>query len=225
MRNFIIKYFPFLGRYKRFFKAWADNMAGEKVSYAQHGEDAYIWDKVKDLSRTDYIYVDVGANHPSDISNTYLFYRKGFSGICIEPNKELVRLHQKFRKRDKTLAIGCADRTAVLEFYVSRTPVVSSFEKDFRTEYYKSEFLPVMRLEDFLPALDNRKIFLLSIDVEGMNYQVITGATGVLDRCLYICVEFENEKEKTLIRSLMEPRFIPEKEIVCNIIYHNPAFK
>jgi len=73
-----------------------------KKSYSQHGEDVHILKLIDTLNinKQRDIYIDVGANHPMDLSNTYLFYRKGYRGVAIEPNKELINLFKVFRKRD-----------------------------------------------------------------------------------------------------------------------------
>src|SRR5208337_2713547 len=33
-------------------------------------------------------YLDIGAAHPVQHSNTYFFYERGWSGLCVEPNPE-----------------------------------------------------------------------------------------------------------------------------------------
>ena len=65
MRNFFIKYFPYLGVYKRFFVALVYAIQPTKKTYSQHNEDEYFFeilsnynlDKVNDiiLSNIDYI--------------------------------------------------------------------------------------------------------------------------------------------------------------------------
>jgi FkbM family methyltransferase len=225
LKEIIIKCFPSLGRYKRLVKAYAHSISTPKKSYSQHGEDVIIFDILKSMGEQNGIYVDVGANHPSDISNTYLLYRKGYKGICVEPNKELIKLHRLFRKRDIQLAIGCAEQAAVLEFFISPTPVISSFRGNNETKYYKREYVPVMRLDDALGNMEIEQILLLSIDVEGMNYKVLSGAVNLLKKCTLACIEFEDEAEKKAIANLMlENDFILVKEIACNLLYCNKAF-
>jgi len=51
---------------------------------SQHGEEAVI---EKYIGAYDHgKYVDIGAGYPEQISNTYYFYKKGWRGLCLEPN-------------------------------------------------------------------------------------------------------------------------------------------
>lgn len=75
-------------------------------------------------------YIDVGANHPTDISNTYLLYRNNYNGYLIEPNPELCNLLKVFRPKDKVLNIGIGPKAQVVPFLISRTPVGSSFDSE-----------------------------------------------------------------------------------------------
>ena len=93
-----------------------------KRTYAQSGEDVIAWGELKELkeSRTQEIkvpagpgladsigyYVEVGAYHPKLFSNTYLFYKKGWRGICIEPNPRMKALFRLARPRDLFLNFG-----------------------------------------------------------------------------------------------------------------------
>ncbi|MEZ5194836.1 MAG: hypothetical protein R2764_00075 [Bacteroidales bacterium] len=135
MKKFIINYFPIVGIYKRFFVAFLNTILPIRSSYSQHGEDKFIVETLLGYNLEGSLYIDVGANHPSSISNTYLLYRKGYSGIIIEPNKELVRLFRIFRKRDIALMLGCSDITAVKKLFISKTPALSTF--DLNHKHYK----------------------------------------------------------------------------------------
>jgi hypothetical protein len=78
-------YFRPLINAKRFWVAARDALSPVRESYAQHGEDRYIRQQLSGVDLTSGIYVDIGANQPTQISNTYLFYRAGGSGVAIEP--------------------------------------------------------------------------------------------------------------------------------------------
>ena len=74
-------------------------------------------------------FVDIGANHPYKINNTYKFYLKGWRGINIEPISENVKLLKKYRPKDKTLQIGISDKRGFLTFYQFNDHVLSTFSK------------------------------------------------------------------------------------------------
>ncbi|MEI9928867.1 MAG: hypothetical protein WDN44_15790 [Sphingomonas sp.] len=51
------------------------------------GEDVLLGRLLKTASSG--TYVDVGANHPIEGSNTYRLYRQGWTGLTIDPNSRL----------------------------------------------------------------------------------------------------------------------------------------
>jgi hypothetical protein len=57
-------------------------------------------------------------------------YRNGFSGMIIEPNQSLLRLHRIFRKRDMQLGMGCGDDAGLLKFQHATSHVLSGFQND-----------------------------------------------------------------------------------------------
>ena len=48
-----------------------------QLSYAQSGEDLILAHLFYKLNIAKPTYLDIGANHPSFISNTYFFYLRG----------------------------------------------------------------------------------------------------------------------------------------------------
>jgi len=220
--GFIADKFPFLGPYKRILKAMWDSVMPVKT-YSQHGEDVFIWELVSKRHLAGEIYVDVGANHPTSISNTYLFYRKGFSGICIEPNSELVRLHRWFRRRDEVFEIGIKNKPGIAELCISKTPVLSSFKKIDGQSLWKKTYVPVMSLDDVIGSLNPQRIFLLSIDTEGLNFEVIQGADHTLGMTELLCVEVDDDKEEALLTEDLSTkhRFKKIRTMGCNVIFAN----
>jgi FkbM family methyltransferase len=225
IRKFLVEHFPSLGRYKRFGKAWYDKIRPAKTSYSQHREDIFIWEFLQGYDLKEAMYVDVGANHPSDISNSYLLYRKGLRGVVIEPNQELIRLLRRFRKGDIALAIGCSNKNTVLPFHISKTPVLSSFTAGNGVNEYRTAYLPVMQLDQALQHIPTKFISLLSIDVEGMNLEVLQGAGEAVRRSLLICLEYDSEEDKRQFRETLGPRFEQVGEFGCNLIFSNRDLK
>jgi FkbM family methyltransferase len=76
----------------------------ESLRFSQFGEDVFL-DQFF-LHRQTGFYVDVGAFHPYSYSNTYLFYRRGWRGINIEPNPKGYAEFLRYRPRDVNL--NCA---------------------------------------------------------------------------------------------------------------------
>ena len=54
-------------------------------SHSQAGEDLALDSALHLLGIADRSYLDIGAYHPTVMSNTFLFYEKGYRGILVEP--------------------------------------------------------------------------------------------------------------------------------------------
>lgn len=66
-------------------------MAEPQHFYGQQGEDKILYELFKDQAEG--FYVDVGASDGITFSNTYVFEKMGWDGVCIEPHpEEFVRL-------------------------------------------------------------------------------------------------------------------------------------
>lgn len=225
IKQILVDHFPSLGRFKRWGVAWNHHVRPPRATYSQHQEDRFILEFLSGYDLEGSIYVDVGANHPSDISNSYLLYRNGLKGIVVEPNKELISLFHRFRKRDIALAIGCSNSSAVLPFHVSKTPVLSSFAGERDVNTYKTEYLPVMKLDDALTNFSYKYISLLSIDVEGLNFEVLEGAASTVKRSLLVCLEYDAADERDRFAALLGGKFTPLGEFGCNLLFVNEDLK
>lgn len=232
LKKKIAQSFPLLGKVKRLFIAFIQSVVKVKASYSQHGEDKIILNILRKYDLTQAIYIDVGSNHPTSISNSYLFYRMGYRGICIEPNKELASLHKLFRKNDIVLQLGCSDKCGVFPFYYSKIPVLSSFKYETflnnkihdKRNFWYIEYIPILTLDDIMQNIDltYQYISFLSIDVEGLDYNVLMGARNIISKVLVVCIEFNDEENKSkIIKLLTENEFELINEISCNLIFKN----
>lgn len=222
IKTFMVNFFPFLGPYKRILKAAFDCFRPAKT-YSQHGEDLQIYDLLTKNNLLNGIYMDVGANHPTSISNTYLFYRKGYRGVSIEPNSELARLHRWFRRGDKVIEIGIGNKSGIFEFNISKTPVLSSFKKIDGPGLWKKEYIPVLKLDDVTEFAKPERIFLLNVDTEGLNYEVILGASKTLELTDLLCIEVDNEENEALISHHLTTKneFSLIMKLGCNLLFAN----
>jgi len=94
-------------------------------SYAGNGEDLLIagWFRHYGCALAQVRYVDVGANDPTFLSNTFLFYEAGAHGVLVEPDPELAELLRARRPRDIVVNAGVAfdeQRSATLFRMTSR---------------------------------------------------------------------------------------------------------
>jgi|TARA_B110000914_G_scaffold19322_1_gene14627 FkbM family methyltransferase len=147
-----------------------------KKQYSKNKEDQYL--KKVFGKKTNGIYLDVGAFHPYRFSNTYLLYRKGWSGINVDINKESIDLFNIARPQDVNLNIAIGDKNQKQIFYYKkkRHPM-NTLNKEFAKRFFnnkgdikKSKIMT--RTFDYLVG-KVKKIDLLDIDVEGNEYSVV----------------------------------------------------
>lgn len=100
-----------------------------KISYSQSAEDIQIESIFGALGIQKPTYIDIGAHAPVYLSNTYLFYRKGSRGVCIEPNPHLYKNIQKNRKHDICLNMGVGIADPNLHEVVETTRILGSISQ------------------------------------------------------------------------------------------------
>ncbi len=176
-------------------------------SYAQCGEDLVI-DKYFN-GKTKGTYIDIGANDPVRFSNTKRFYDKGWSGINIEPNPNLIRNFQESRQRDKNINIGIATQRGDLLFYVFYPDTLSTFSKIQMEENVNQGFplmesilVPVCPLDEIIEKeLKKQEIDFISIDTENYDYEVLLSLNLVKNKPTLIMIEGNDKKISDLLES------------------------
>jgi FkbM family methyltransferase len=132
------------------------------------------------------IFIDVGANNGFYGSNSFPFVARGWRSVLIEPHplafERLQKLHAG-KKRTTCLNIACADQPGEFPLYLSKNDDTSRatlctddspmFQR-VRSNDFK--MVRVERLETVLRAQGIPEDFgILSIDAEGMDYEVLLG--------------------------------------------------
>lgn len=167
------------------------------ISYGQEGEDILLRRLFSEQKGG--FYVDVGAHHPIRFSNTYAFYKKGWRGINIEPNPDMHTLFQNTRKRDININCGVDKSEGVLNYYMFNEPALNTFDPELvndrlsKTKFFVQKLIQIKveplnkLLEQFLPA--NQKIDFMSVDVEGLDLNVLMSNDWSKNRPQYVLTE------------------------------------
>ena len=147
-------------------------------SFAQSGEDIVIDNLLGHKSFG--FYVDVGCNHPIQMSNTYRFYLRGWRGIAIDVNVEFAKPFARMRPRDLFVDACISDSGSDVDFKIYKSRALSSITG---TKFYDNpdhyglervERLQTKSLNEILQAHSAPEKFeLLSIDVEGHDFEVL----------------------------------------------------
>ncbi len=151
-------------------------------SYSQTGEDMVLRRLVNQQKNYKGFYVDVGAHHPFRFSNTAYFYKQGWCGINIEASPDLIPAFAKLRKRDINLNVAIGLSVDPLTFFIFNEQALNTFDKDLamsrtqgKSKIAKTVDIKQIKLSEALDKYlkTNQKIDFLSIDVEGMDLEVL----------------------------------------------------
>ena len=76
-------------------------------------------------------YLDIGANDPIMLNNTYLFYLRGCNGVLVEPNAALCERLRAVRPRDTTLTAGIGVTAArEADYFIMTNPALNTFSRE-----------------------------------------------------------------------------------------------
>lgn len=166
-------------------------------SYSQEGEDILLY-RIFEECKSGF-YVDIGAHHPKRFSNTYFFYKRGWSGINVEPNSDAIKLFKRYRSNDINVELGVSDQAGELTYFMFNEPALNSFDKDLsekrasNTNYriIGRKKIKVTRLDTILEKyLDkNVSIDIMCIDAEGYDLNILKSNDWELYRPKYLLVE------------------------------------
>jgi len=150
----------------------------KKIKYnrfhSQFGEDRYIYENIN-LPKNG-VFVDVGAGHPSYLSNTYFFEKNGWTGVCIDADPKQYQFLKKERTTVEWAAI--ATEEGEIEFSQAYFPTYSSTVRKKQNKeliqigFKKTIRVPSLKLETILEKHNIGIIDLLDIDVEGTELDV-----------------------------------------------------
>jgi hypothetical protein len=166
-------------------------------SFSQEGEDIALARLIGQNKNG--FYVEVGSHHPFRFSNTYLFYRKGWKGICIDPLPCSKIMFNKYRPRDIAIEAGVSKNNAQLKYFMFNEPALNTFDENLAKlrdglKNYKiidEKIIKTTKLSDLLSEYinKNQKIDFYSIDVEGLDIEVLESNNWSIHRPDYIIAE------------------------------------
>ncbi len=154
----------------------------EMHAFSQYGEDIVIR-KLFSNKRNGF-YVDIGAHHPRMLSNTYMFYKRGWRGINVDAQPGSMAPFHDLRPEDTNLELGVAATEGELAYYSFNDPVINTFSKDLADEYvnsnrnYKLEKVIPVKTMPLATLLDKylaagAQIDFLNVDCEGLDFEVL----------------------------------------------------
>lgn len=218
MRHFVIKYITkknekYAARRKNRMAVFANDYIGMRIYIDEYYEKEEIYELINimnlmKIETKSFNAIDVGAN----IGNHTSIFAKHFSHVhSFEPNPhtyKILAFNAGFEDNVTVYNLGLSNENGNLTL----SEVVSNYGASsvvYVKEGSNNIQIEVRKLDDFYDAING--VGLIKIDVEGMEYQVLSGALKIINRdCPVIIFEqHDNEfyesgetKSISLLRSL-----------------------
>ena len=196
------RYLPFLPALRRLRHAVrqigvALRTSHAQLAFSQEGEDMILARTFEGQGRG--FYVDVGAHHPVRFSNTYAFYRRGWTGINVDAMPGSMDPFRKVRPRDQNIEAAVGHPTGVPRtFYLFSDPALNTFDETLAKSLEGTPYRLLAKkeiatlslkeiLDRHLPA--GQAIDFLSVDVEGIDVEVLQSNDWEAYRPRYVLAE------------------------------------
>lgn len=202
--------------------------AGAEGSYAQHGEDRALFSLLKGSGNT-CPYVDVGCNHPFKLSNTYLLYREGWRGLCVDPLPRFVPLYKRWRPEDRYCNVAVGEVPGELPFYEFESDVLSTLDGALASQYqaqgYRLRSRSAVRTARLDTVLEESglqgPISLLSLDIEGHELPALRSLDLTRWKPELVCLEVataNGERSVEAVAHLQEHGYVIALDMGLNLV-------
>lgn len=179
-------------------------------SFSQFGEDIVLSEIFK-KKKNPGSFIDIGANHPKDLNNTYRLYMEGWRGVNVEPGLKMFNALLETRPEDVNLQIGIGKVAGKAIFYEMDVDSVSTFNKkeavngQYQKNIVSKNEVEIKTLKNiFEDHFDGVPVDLISIDVEGNNFEVLEGNDWGKYRPSFILIEMPCEERLEIIPYLYQ---------------------
>lgn len=173
--------------------------ADGRHSFSQSGEDVIADFVFRAIGVERPTYLDIGAHHPTRLSNTSFFYAQGCRGVNVEPDPDLFAEFPKLRPGDVNLNVGIGEQqAAALPFYVMSTRTLNTFSETEAKRYESTGAhhiesvieVPVMSINAVIDQhFSGASPDFLTVDVEGLDFEIVKTLDLAKYRPAVICVE------------------------------------
>ena len=188
-----------------------------KDTLSQDKEDLFIKKFFKNQNKG--TYLDIGCFNPLLWNNTYLLYKRGWSGINIDIQKINIDLFNVARPNDINICCALYDKKRILNLYnlkgENNSAVVTidkSHAKKMKFLFNKKIIKKKIQTTTFFEMIKNRNIKInnidfLSIDTEGSDFNILKSINIQKYKPKLICIEilqFTKQSNKNKILNYLK---------------------
>lgn len=185
-------------------------MDGKPAMFSQMQQDYYIWTRHFSKLRRRGVYLDIAANQPVHISNTYFMDAcLGWGGVCVEGNPQL--LADIFRQRSCAMVPTCVSDKDGVNVQFALHNGLSGIVSTNKNKFAKS--VPVIRqkcttMKLALEKVEVKVVDYLSLDVEGHELQVLKGMDWDAVKVNVMTIEGNDEKHNEIEEYLKDKGYV-----------------
>lgn len=221
--------FFFEGESVKEFQGHPDQKYGH-TTYSQNGEDLFIIELFNDLGISRPTYLDVGAFHPYNISNTALLYRFGSTGFTIDANPNCIKDFLDARPWSSHYQYGVVPEYDEIYTYLMFDPTsgrntlckneAEKYSEKYGVSVGEEITVPTITLNDFVNKYNGGKFpHFLSLDVEGLDYDILKSVDFMQSAPVVICVETRVGQASAMSDLMGRLGFRPYAHMGENIIF------
>lgn len=221
-------------RYSRLRKfILGDQNVHQRVTYSQWAEDILVLKAFETIFniRTG-TYLDIGANDPTILNNTWLLYSSGWTGALVEPNPELVQKIKNKRPKDKVLNVGISETTSKLSLTVFDNHTLSTFSEEEALFYDKQGYkrsnsyeVECISINELIEANFDSTPNFISIDIEGNEFEILSKLDFSKYKPEIFCIETyswaKDERDLRITSLFQEQGYTILAETPVNTIFYN----
>ncbi len=199
-------------------------------SYSQRSEDLWLnnW-----LPESEGFYLDIGSGQPVMGSNSYLFYKRGWRGVLIDPIPRNYLLSRILRRRDRVIKACISDKSGLAKFWefspyeystLSEAQATVVLENNW-AKLIKTHVLETLVLRDLSIEISQTNASFLTIDTEGLDFVILSSIDWTRFSPRLVCVEGGDSSQDAQIRSLLESNgYTLVKELELSNIYLHTSY-
>ena len=183
------------------------------MSYSLEGEDRIIDSLLRKANIG--TYFDIGCSDPIEISNTYWFYQRGWTGLCVDGRVDLSQRWRDTRPRDDFRAVLLGEVSGTTNYFNFPDPTLNTCDVIAATRY-RERFSGVELLTEQRTVLSGKALwidwFTQRVSVGGVD-EHLTRTVERVTPPTFVSVDVEGS-ELSILRGLLSPEFRPPLLVV-----------
>tara|TARA_B110000261_G_C12965119_1_gene310222 strand:- start:80 stop:775 length:696 start_codon:yes stop_codon:yes gene_type:complete len=164
----------------------------KRKTYAQRGEDLFIFNYMKKKKIVNGTYVDIGAFHPIKYSNTCLLFNNGWSGLNIDLNQTAIDYFDIVRPQDNNICCAISNKEEKIKVFINSIfSPINTINKSHAKKFNfasKNELSYTVKAKKF-NSICKKKFDFLDIDIEGSDFMVLKSINLKYFKPKLICIE------------------------------------